>query len=249
MVDNSSAQHHILSCYKLSDYSVQDWVDQVWTAANNNEYKERLASVKVVADMIAFFKDTKTFEIDVVIDFCKRVQEEHDFVSLVLLLWTVYQRENVVGPSVYTEYVEETRAPLEKGFLPETPFDPISTKNEALQDALLKHYEKDGEPFYHRSQFMVILLLLETTLQREVVTPEEALFAKLIKARVSFLRDQSLNSSVVHLKDASLTLYKEYIAAVRERVTTDTRCREPLVLLLAEISYCQLHFYKYEQSE
>jgi len=48
-------------------------------------------------------------------------------------MWVLYQRENSIGPSVYTEYVEETRAPLVKGGpLPETPFDPISNKNEQL---------------------------------------------------------------------------------------------------------------------
>jgi hypothetical protein len=67
-------------------------------------------------------------------------------------MWVLYQRENSIGPSVYTEYVEETRAPLVKGGpLPETPFDPISNKNEQLQEVLLKHFEKDGEPFYHKS--------------------------------------------------------------------------------------------------
>ena len=110
----------------------------------------------------------------------------------------------------------------------------------------MKHYEKDGEPFYQRAQLLVCLLMLECTLKREDLLPEEQLFATLFKARVSFLRDLSLTSSVLHLKDASIKLYKEYIAAVRERVKTDTRCREPLVSLLAEFSYCQLHFYKYD---
>jgi hypothetical protein len=38
----------------------------------------------------------------------------------VLLLWSVYYRENTVGPSIFTQYVEETRAPLQKGELVET---------------------------------------------------------------------------------------------------------------------------------
>lgn len=40
------------------------------------------------------------------------------------------------------------------------------------------------------------------------------LFAKLMKARLSYLKDQNLSSSVVHLKDASLTLYQEYLKSV-----------------------------------
>ena len=70
------------------------------------------------------------------------------------------------------------------------------------------------------------------------------MFAKLMQARVSYLRDQNLNSSIVHLKDASLNLYQEYIALVRAQ-----GFNESLGLLLAEFSYCQLHFYKYDQSE
>jgi hypothetical protein len=64
---------------------------------------------------------------------CSTIQQNYDFVTFCLFLWVLYQRENSIGPSVYTEYVEETRAPLVKGGpLPETPFDPISNKNEQL---------------------------------------------------------------------------------------------------------------------
>jgi hypothetical protein len=72
-----------------------------------------------------------------------------------------------------------------------------------------------------------------------------------MKARVSYLKDQSLNSSIAHLKDASLTLFDDYTALVRAYYTEhndDAGSREALALLLAEQSYCQLHFYKYEQS-
>jgi hypothetical protein len=61
----------------------------------------------------------------------------------------VFIRENVVGPSVYTEYVEETKAPLIKGGpLPDLEIDPISNKNQELQEKLLKHFEKDSEQIY-----------------------------------------------------------------------------------------------------
>jgi hypothetical protein len=67
---------------------------------------------------------------------------------------------------VFTEYVEETRAPLKKGELVETELDLISTKNMVLHNVLLKHYEKDGEPFYQNSQLLIILTLLEQALTR-----------------------------------------------------------------------------------
>ena len=63
-----------------------------------------------------------------------------DFESLVNFIFGFYLRENSLGPSVYTEYVEETRAPLVKGELPITEFDPISFKNKLLQHALLEHF-------------------------------------------------------------------------------------------------------------
>lgn len=122
----------------------------------------------------------------------------------------------VIGPSVYTEYVEDTRAPLVKGHLPETQFDQISTKNEGLQSLLLKHYEKDGEPFYQKTQLLPLFFYLEVVLQREELGAHETQFKQLMQARVSYLRDLCLVSSIVHLKDQSLNLYQSYIQAVRE---------------------------------
>ena len=58
------------------------------------------------------------------------VTDKKSFVTLALFLMTFYMRENCVGPSVYTQYVEDTRAPLIKsGPLPENDLDSISIKN------------------------------------------------------------------------------------------------------------------------
>ena len=63
-----------------------------------------------------------------------------------LFLISFYMRENCVGPSVYTQYVEDTRAPLIKsGPLPENDLDSMSNKNLKLQATMLKFFEKDGE--------------------------------------------------------------------------------------------------------
>ena len=70
-------------------------------------------------------------------------------------------RENCVGPSVYTQYVEETRAPLIKGGpLPENELDSLSNKNLQLQASLLKYFERDGEQIYQKSQFLILLFVL-----------------------------------------------------------------------------------------
>jgi hypothetical protein len=57
--------------------------------------------------------------------------------------------------------------------------------------------------------------------------------------------DKCLNQSVVHLKDESLSLYREYIEEVKGAPNSDATVQ----LLLAEVSYCYLHFYKYEDAE
>lgn len=73
---------------------------------------------------------------------------------------------------------------------------------------------------------------------------ELVLFGKLMRARVSFMMDKCLESSVSHLKDVSLELYDEYLQAVR-LVPGNKRVEQ---LLLAEQSYCLLHFYRYEDA-
>jgi hypothetical protein len=70
-------------------------------------------------------------------------------------------RENCTGPSVYTEYVEETKKWVVKGGpLPQNILDPISNKNESLQEKLLAHFERDGESIYHKTQFLVLFYAL-----------------------------------------------------------------------------------------
>ena len=58
------------------------------------------------------------------------VTDSKSYVTLSLFLINFYMRENCVGPSVYTLYVEETLAPLIKGGpLPENDLDSLSNKN------------------------------------------------------------------------------------------------------------------------
>lgn len=82
------------------------------------------------------------------------------------------------------------------------------------------------------------------------------MFSILLRARLSFLLDQHLSSSVVHLKDESLKLYKRYLAyleAVKDeeedQLNDTTKLDDTLTMLLSEISYCQMHFFKYERAE
>ena len=96
------------------------------------------------------------------------VTDQRSYVTLSQFLMTFYMRENCVGPSVYTEYVEDTRAPLIKGGpLPLNGLDMLSNKNLKLQASLLKHFERDGEQIYHKSQFLILLFLLAELLADE----------------------------------------------------------------------------------
>ena len=157
--------------------------------------------------------------------------------------------------------MEETRAPLIKGGpLPPNDLDCMSNKNLLLQATLLKHFERDGEQIHHKSQFLILLFILNQLLLDEEwagsFSSNTKMFSLLMRARLSFLLDQHLSASVVHLKDESLKLYKRYIAfleVVRDEEIdwgNDTRkLDETITLLHCEFSYCQLHFYQYEKAE
>lgn len=58
----------------------------------------------------------------------------------------------MTGPSIYSLYVEEEKRPLIKGeALVERELDPLSNKNQALQDKLLAHFERDSETMYAKT--------------------------------------------------------------------------------------------------
>lgn len=71
------------------------------------------------------------------------------YADLIEIVYGVFVREAVTGPSVYTQYVSETKAPIVKGGpLPPSDMDPLSNKNQHLQDLLLVHFERDSEQIY-----------------------------------------------------------------------------------------------------
>lgn len=55
------------------------------------------------------------------------------YVNAVIGFYSIYLKENCLGPSVYTQYVEETKAPIVRtGPLPDNELDPLSYKNQEL---------------------------------------------------------------------------------------------------------------------
>ena len=88
-------------------------------------------------------------------------QIDEAYVQMLTVL-CVFLKENQLGQSVYTEYVQETKCPIDKsGPLVETEFDPMSNKNEPLQTFLVEHLSLNSEQFYVLTQFPILFVLLD----------------------------------------------------------------------------------------
>ena len=73
------------------------------------------------------------------------------------------------------------------------------------------------------------------------LSTENSEFKMLYQARMSFLLDRHLSSSVLHLKDASLNHYKTLIENLQSKLKEDNsndELKKKLSLLLIEQSYC-----------
>ena len=156
----------LLHAYKLHDYSVSEWLTEIWQSKENSQFKSLVNQVQVIQRLKSHFtsmyaeqtaiEESKTDErpsdeafVQMLLQdeekmaaqqadlntFAKQlvaelVTDEVSYVTLALFLLTFYVRENCVGPSVYTQYVEETRMPLIKGGpLAENDLDCLSNKN------------------------------------------------------------------------------------------------------------------------
>lgn len=90
-----------------------------------------------------------------------KFDSEEDFIGFYSCLWAIYARENITGPSVFSEYVEEVKRPLSSDDpLKETPIDFMALKNEALHSSLLKHFSIDGEQIYSKTNFLSVFYIL-----------------------------------------------------------------------------------------
>jgi len=95
---------------------------------------------------------------------------------------------------VYTEYVEETKCPIDQsGPLPDLEFDPISYKNNVVQNCLVMHYSINSETFYQRVQFLMVFLLIDTI--TAILLAESHVEAKLWRARFSMMHNEMLTNN------------------------------------------------------
>lgn len=121
--------------------------------------------------------------------------------SLVISLWSVFLKENQLGQSVYTQYVEETKCPIDQYLsdpkdLPEFALDLISNKNSDLQTLILDHFELEGESVYERVQFPIVFLALKKVMKVWEDKGDDDKHCLLWSARLAFIHNDLLSSSV-----------------------------------------------------
>ena len=78
--------------------------------------------------------------------------------NLIEMLFLLFEKENTLGPSIYTQYVEEEKKPLTHDIYEvETEFDIISNKTYCTFSTLIMHsyIEQEGQ---HRQELTLICL-------------------------------------------------------------------------------------------
>ena len=120
-----------------------------------------LEEENIIKSLNEFIKE-KDLELSEIEEFMKKsIENEQKLEETLLILLTFFLKENQLGHSVYTQYVEETKCPIDQsGPLPDFAFDPISNKNEALQDKLVAHFSISGENMYEKVQFLIIFFYM-----------------------------------------------------------------------------------------
>lgn len=93
--------------------------------------------------------------------------------------------------------------------MPDKDTDAISNKNVELNEMMIKHFERDSEQIFLKTQFLIVFFAIETLVMNEdgikrfqdTATEEEIKSFELWKARYYFLYDKQMTSNVAHLQD------------------------------------------------
>lgn len=140
----------------------------------------------------------------------KVISTQGDLYTLMLTAFVIFLKENQLGQSVYTQYVEETKCPIDQsGPLPDLDFDPISWKNAPLQSVLVEYFSRESEHFYQRTQFLILFLVLELTTQQLV--DQNHAEGLLWQARFASIHNSILTSNVEQLQTLILGNYSKFI--------------------------------------
>lgn len=189
---------------------LEKFVDKVFKSESNTEYKDMLINQdNILRDLHLFIEKTApdNYAIE---NFKKYITDEFmpkwvaqasssTYEMLLICCHVILLKENQVGQSVYTQYVEETKAPIDQsGPLPDFEFDNISYKNEALQNIFIEHYSLDGELPYERTQFFMLFyatdLISQTWQKFEEENKQKINHSLLWRARFSMMYNEILSS-------------------------------------------------------
>lgn len=171
---------------------------------SNKEYKQLLLEWGLIKNLLSFLgaeaSDYKLADVQAFLASQIEGLSYEQLYTLMLTVFAVFLKENQIGQSVYTQYVEETMCPIDQsGPLPDLEFDPISWKNGKLQDMLVDHFSLESEQFYHRTQFLVLFAHLETILGKmKELSPGEP-EVLLWEARHAMIHNDILTSNVEKL--------------------------------------------------
>ena len=110
------------------------WLQKVLSCKSNIEYKKLLVDQEnIVKALHDFIQQGDDYDLDSIKSFILSKISDDDIELTLISLWTIFTKENKLGQSVYTQYVEETRCPIDQtGPLPDFELDGISTQNEKL---------------------------------------------------------------------------------------------------------------------
>ena len=64
-------------------------------------------------DLHDFIKQNKDYSLESIKTFILSKIEDESIELLLLCIWTIFTKENKLGQSVYTQYVEETKCPID----------------------------------------------------------------------------------------------------------------------------------------
>ena len=130
MVEASQQSNSLLLCYKLSEYKVDSWLTHLLNdCITNAQFKAAIVEVPFIVSLkesLSELYEKKEEEvtiiqlsriIEIALEDSRVATKSEDnsqyFVTMVVFLMTIYARENMLGPSIYSQYVEDTKAPLE----------------------------------------------------------------------------------------------------------------------------------------
>ena len=98
----------------LTEGTTKWWLQKVLTCKSNKEYKSLLVDQEnIVKDLHDFIKQNKDYSLESIKTFILSKIEDESIELLLLCIWTIFTKENKLGQSVYTQYVEETKCPID----------------------------------------------------------------------------------------------------------------------------------------